>query len=110
MADEESTGRDSPEARRIRILRRAAGFGDSATRFARYLGWEPTALGNYENGFRRVPRDAALLLYRKIPGFDPIWLWTGEKRGLGFDLSQRIEAAEAEEEECEQRQNRTGQP
>jgi hypothetical protein len=27
-----------------------------------------------------------------IPGFDPIWLWEGDKRGLAFDLRQRIEA------------------
>ena len=91
----------------MRILRRAAGYGDNATRFARYLGWEPTALGNYESGFRRVPRDAALLLYRKIAGFDPLWLWTGEKRGLGFDLLKRIEEAEAEEFEND---GDTGQP
>src|SRR5258708_7039052 len=97
MADESTNGRNHPEARRMRTLRQAEGFGDSATRFARYLGWEPTALGNYENGFRRVPRDAALWLHKKIAGFDPLWLWTGERRGLSFDLRSRIEAEEAKD-------------
>lgn len=98
MAEEESIGKDSPEAKRIRALRRAEGFGDNASRWAHHLGWTDTALSNYETGFRRVPRDAALKLYRKVAGFDPLWLWTGEKRGLSFDLLRRIEAAEAEEE------------
>lgn len=80
-------------------MRRAEGFGDSASRWAHHLGWTDTALSNYETGLRRVPRDAALRLYRKVAGFDPLWLWTGEKRGLGFDLRQRIEAAEIEEQE-----------
>jgi hypothetical protein len=29
-------------------------------------------------------------------GIDPLWLWTGEKRGLSVDLRRRIAAAEAE--------------
>lgn len=104
MSEEESSGRDSPEAKRLRALRRAEGYGDNASRWAHYLGWTETALSNYETGFRRVPRDAALQLYRKVAGFDPLWLWTGEKRGLGFDLKRRIDAVEAQEFE----QDKTG--
>lgn len=96
MSENEPNNHDSPEAKRLRTLRKAEGFADSASRWAHYLGWTDTALSNYETGFRRVPRDAALQLYRKVPGFDPLWLWTGEKRGLGFDLRMRIETVEAE--------------
>jgi DNA-binding transcriptional regulator YiaG len=86
-----------PEARRMRALRRAEGYGDSATRFAHYLGWTVVTLSSYETGFRRVPRDAALQLYKKIPGFDPLWLWTGEEKGLTINLRDRLRTAEAEE-------------
>jgi len=89
--------KNHPDARRMRALRRAEGYGDSATRFAAYLGWTLAALSSYEVGFRRVPREAALQLYRKIPGFDPLWLWTGEERGLSMDLRNRLRAAAAEE-------------
>jgi hypothetical protein len=41
--------------------------------------------------------DKALQLRAKIPGFDPIWLWEGDKRGLSFDLRQRIDAEEVKE-------------
>ncbi len=92
MATDEGSGEGDPEARRFRMLRRAEGYADSQSRFAQYLGWTDTALNNYETGFRRVPRDAALQLLHKIPGFDPVWLWTGDKKNLAFDLRKRIEA------------------
>jgi len=82
----------------MRAIRRAEGYGDNASRWAKHLGWTDTALSNYETGFRRVPRDAALQLYKKIPGFDPLWLWTGEERGLTLDLRQRLREAYATEE------------
>jgi transcriptional regulator with XRE-family HTH domain len=92
-----SGGNDSAldEARRMRQLRRAEGFGESAAAFAKRVGWTPTQLSNYENASRRVPRDAALQLLKVIPGFDPLWLWTGEKRALSFDLRRRLEEIEA---------------
>jgi len=82
----------------MRALRRAEGYEDSASRWARYLGFTDTALGNYETGFRRVPRDAALQLHKRIPGFDPLWLWTGEEKGLTVELRDRLRRAEAAEE------------
>lgn len=97
MSKNEAEPKNHPEARRMRALRHAEGFGDSAARWARYLGWTDTALSNYETGFRRVPRDAALQLFKKIPGFDPLWLWTGEERGLTLDLRKRLREAEARE-------------
>lgn len=82
----------------MRALRRAEGYGDSASRWAHFLGWTDTALSNYETGFRRVPRDAALKLHQKVPGFDPLWLWTGDEERLGFDLRRRVREAYAAEE------------
>lgn len=98
MADKDTDPKNHPEARRMRALRRAEGYGDSASRWAHYLGWTDTALSNYEVGFRRVPRDAALKLFRKIPGFDPLWLWTGDEERLGFQLRQRVREALAAED------------
>jgi hypothetical protein len=79
----------------MRALRHAEGFGDNASRWARYLGLTQEALSNYETGFRRVSRDVALKLFQKVPGFDPIWLWTGDQERLGFQLRQRLREAEA---------------
>lgn len=81
----------------MRLLRRAEGFAESAQAFAKHVGWSPTQLSNYESGDRRVPRDAALQLLKRVPGFDLAWLWTGEERGLSFDLRRRIEEARAAE-------------
>lgn len=96
MADEGS-GKDDPEAGRFRLLRRAEGY-ESGTAWADYLGWGQSAVSMYETGQRRVPRDAALELLEKVPGFDPVWLWTGDKRNLAFDLRKRIEAIEGTED------------
>ena len=82
----------------MRALRRAEGFGDNASRWAKYLSLTDTALSNYETGFRRVPRDVALKLHQKVPGFDPLWLWTGDEERLGFDLRRRLREADAAEE------------
>jgi transcriptional regulator with XRE-family HTH domain len=94
----EEDNRIEAEARRMRLLRRAEGFGDAAAAFAKRVGWTPTQLSNYENGQRRVPRDAALQLLKAVPGFDPLWLWTGEKRALSFDLRRRLDEADAAEQ------------
>lgn len=87
--------KEMAEGQRMKWLRHAEGFKDGAALFAKRVGWSPTQLSNYESGERRVPRDAALQLLRAIPGFDPVWLWTGEERGLSFDLRRRIEEARA---------------
>lgn len=84
---------EAEEAHRMRLLRRAEGYAENAPGFAKRFGWTVTKLYNYESGFRRVPRDAALQILRVTPGFDLVWLWTGEERGLSFDLRRRIEEA-----------------
>ena len=102
MSEDDGDHKNHPEAVRMRLLRRAEGYGDSASRWAKYLNLTDTALSNYETGFRRVPRDVALKLYQKVPGFNPVWLWTGDEVHLSFDLRQRLrEAQDAEENESQ---------
>jgi hypothetical protein len=87
----------SEEGRRLRWLRQAEGF-DSAIAFAQYMKWKGTAgISFFETGVRQVPIPKALQLREKIPGFDPVWLWTGDKRNLSFDLRKRIDAEEAKD-------------
>ena len=86
------------EGHRFRILRKAEGI-PSAVAFAAKLNWAQSGVAQFELGMRRVPADKALQLRRVIPGFDPLWLWDGDMRGLGYDLRKRIEAEEAKEEE-----------
>lgn len=70
---------------------------DTASAFAARVGWPQSGVSQFETGKRRVPMDKAMQLRKAVPGFDPIWLWDGDKRGLSFDLLQRIEAEEAKE-------------
>lgn len=84
------------QGRRLRWLRQAQRF-DTATAFAAWLGWNQSGASMFETGRRQVPGDKARQLSAKIAGFDPMWLWTGEKRGLSFDLLRRIEAEEAKD-------------
>jgi RNA polymerase sigma factor (sigma-70 family) len=60
----------------------------------------------FETGRRRVPTDKALQLRDQIPGFDPMWLWTGDQRGLSFDLRQRIDAEKGKPSRSRPRQGR----
>lgn len=84
------------QGRRLRWLRQAEGIA-TATLFASQVGWPQSGMSQFETGQRQVPRPKAMQLRAKIPGFDPVWLWDGDKRGLSFDLRRRIEAEEAKE-------------
>lgn len=84
------------QGRRLRWLRQAEGICSGAA-FAKLMNWPQSAVSQFEIGMRRVPTDKVIQLRLKIPGFDPLWLWEGEKRGLSFDLRQRIEEQEAKE-------------
>lgn len=86
------------QGRRLRWLRQAEKI-KTGVAFAQHVGWGQPGYSQFETGKRRVPTDKALQLSAKIPGFDPLWLWQGEKRGLSFDLRKRIEAEEANENE-----------
>ena len=84
------------QGRRLRLLRQAERVS-TAVAFAAHIGWPQSGMSQFESGKRRVPMDKALQLRSKIPGFDPLWLWEGDKRGLSYDLRTRIEAEEAKE-------------
>jgi transcriptional regulator with XRE-family HTH domain len=84
------------QGRRLRWLRQAEGF-KTGTAFARKLRWPQSGFSQFENGKRPVTRDKVMQLSREIPGFNAYWLWENDKRGLSFDMRQRIEAEEAKE-------------
>jgi transcriptional regulator with XRE-family HTH domain len=84
------------QGRRLRWLRQAERI-TTGSAFAQKVGWAQSGYSQFETGKRRVPLDKALQLAQRIPGFDPTWLWSGDKKGLSFDLRQRIEAEEAKE-------------
>ena len=84
------------QGRRLRWLRQAEGI-PTALAFANYVEWPQSGMSQFETGLRRVPLEKALQLKARIPGFDPVWLWEGDKRNLSFDLRRRIEAQEAKE-------------
>jgi hypothetical protein len=77
--------RYAEEARRLRLSRQAEGIA-TASAFAARVGWPQSGVSQFETGKRRVTVDKALMLRAMIPGFDPLWLWEGEKRGLSIDL------------------------
>lgn len=85
------------QGQRLRWLRQAEGI-PTAVAFAHYVGWPQSGVSQFETGMRQVPAAKALQLRAKIPGFDPVWLWDGDKRGLSFDLRRRVEAEEAKEQ------------
>lgn len=84
------------QGRRLRLLRQAERI-PSGLAFAMKIGWGQSAYSQFETGMRRVTMDKALQLRKAIPGFDPLWLWEGDKTGLSFDLRRRIEEEEVKE-------------
>lgn len=94
----EQNYRYSEQGRRLRLLREAERY-NTGTAFAAWLRWPQSGYSQFETGFRRVPIEKVLELVSKIPGFDPKWLWHGDKRGLSFDLRQRIEEQELKEDQ-----------
>lgn len=84
------------QGKRLRWLRQAERI-NTASAFAEKFKWPQSGMSQFETGKRRVPMDKVLQLRAQILGFDPLWLWEGDKRGLSFELRQRIEAEEAKE-------------
>ena len=101
MAREISNYPFAEQGNRLRILREAERI-PTGTAFAAKYGWPQSGYSQFETGVRRIPLPKVQALPHQIPGFDPQWLWTGEKRGLGFDLRQRIEAIEKADAEKSQ--------
>lgn len=92
----DNDNRYADQGRRLRWLRQAERI-ETASAFAQSVGWPQSGVSQFETGKRRVPMDKAMQLKAKIPGFEPMWLWEGDKRYLGFDLRKRIDAEEAKE-------------
>lgn len=84
------------QGRRLRWLRQAERIMTGSAFAAKY-GWPQSGMSQFETGARQIPARKALQLQKQIVGFDVNYIWTGEKRGLSFDLRQRIEAEEAKE-------------
>lgn len=84
------------QGRRLRLLRQAERI-PTGSAFAAKVGWKQSSYSQFETGARRVPMDKAMQLRVRVPGFDPLWLWEGDKRGLSYDLRTRIEAEEAKD-------------
>lgn len=104
MGKDQNPNWDDPEARRLRQLRRAEGFGNAQAAFAKKLGWSQSEISMYESGDRRVPRGKVLEMHKKIPGFAPLWFTEDRREGLSFDLRRRIEEIEAQDERNDQAQ------
>lgn len=84
------------QGRRLRWLRQAERIR-TATEFAAKYGWPQSGMSQFETGARQIPASKALELQKTIPGFNVLYIWTGEKKDLSFDLRQRIDAEEAKE-------------
>lgn len=87
------------QGRRLRLLRQALQMPTQAA-FAKYVGWgddNQTTVSNFESGLRSVPAHKALQIRKRIPGFDPLWLWEDDRTGMSPKLMMAIEAEEAKE-------------
>jgi hypothetical protein len=86
------------QGRRLRWLRLAMQIPTQKA-FAEYVGWgdNQSGLSQFETGDRPVPAQKALQIRKKIPDFDPIWLWEGDMGGIPPRLRKLIEAEEAKE-------------
>ena len=90
METQETGGRMLPEARRMLALRYAEGYNKNAAGWAAHIGVTASQLSNFENGSRRVPRDVAMRIKARVPGFISDWLWTGDEAGLSVELRNRL--------------------
>jgi DNA-binding XRE family transcriptional regulator len=68
-------------------------YGEGQMEFSKRIGIPFKQWNHYERGYP-VPRETVWILYEKIPGICPLWLWFGRKDGLGKDLRKRIEQVE----------------
>lgn len=88
------------QGKRLRWLRQGLGIPTQEA-FAQYVGWgkNQSGLSQFETGARRVPMDKALQIRKKIPDFNPLWLWENDKSGLTVRFLKMIESEEAKDEE-----------
>lgn len=97
--------RNNPEARRLRILRYALGFGyhGGLGAFAVRMGWGASEVSQWENGIRPIARHKMMMVHRTVPGLDPLYLLEGRMHESSMPIRQAIEQAEKaiEAEEAE---------
>lgn len=89
--------RNHPEARRLRILRRALGFAHSQGAFAEKMGWGQSEISLWENGRRQIARNKVMTVHNRVPGIDPLWLTEGRMDNMSMPLRRTIEEAERAE-------------
>lgn len=92
MHTKESGGRQSPTAKRLRLLRVAEG-GDNSSRWAARMGLTLPQLSNFENGVP-LSKVAAIAMATKVPGLTTDWLFMGREEGLSVDLRRRLQEAQ----------------
>lgn len=94
MADGSHTGKNSPTARRMRLLRESLGY-DTALAFSAFLGVSAQRWGNVETGMP-LSNALALLLVKKVPGLTLDWLYLGKPDGLPFEMARKLGELESE--------------
>ena len=85
-------GPQSPVANRVRLLRLAMGYADTAP-FARYLGITRSRLANVEGG-HPLGIDLATRMVQ-MTDVSRDWLYDGKVAGMPVELLRKIQAVEA---------------
>ena len=89
----ETGGRESPGARRLRLIRMAEG-GDKPAVWAQRVGMTVTQLSNYENGIP-ISKNAAIRMANRIEGLTTDYILRGVEAGLSVDFQRRLREAES---------------
>lgn len=88
------TGRDSPQARRLRELReKVHGFSGHGGQkaFAEFLRIDSKRYNNFERGFP-ISRQIEDILVARTPGLTVDWLRHGDPRHLSVELARTLGA------------------
>ena len=84
----EDKKKSTPDAVRLRRLRKALGY-KSGAEFARFLGISKARWWNFENGYP-LPREMVFLLCKKIDGLTSDWIYFGREQFLTVDLRDKL--------------------
>jgi transcriptional regulator with XRE-family HTH domain len=106
MQKRDPLGWRSPGSQRVRWVRFAEGFENSAL-FAKRVGLSPTAYSQYENGIR-LSLDAAIKIANRVPGLTTDYLVRGREEGMPAELRKRIEEARDREAAEEAKEEASG--
>lgn len=101
----ETGGKNSPTAKRLRQLRAAEGYRVAKT-FAEHLGITQTRLSNMEAG-HPLSIDVAKKLTAKVPGLSLDWLYFGKEEALPLALRQRLAEFGGQEEKATTTESRS---